>query len=60
MQPCSHDPVPMAMQQHGGRCKARDVVEMFEARPDPVQAALESEPTLTVDPQYQSAVAPTR
>jgi hypothetical protein len=60
MQPCSHDAVPMAMQQHGGRCKSLDVAHMFEARPDPVQPPLESEPTLTVDPQYQLAVAPAR
>ena len=60
MQPCWQNPLPMAMQQHGGRCKALDVVEMFEARPDPVQPDIASEPTLTVDPQYQAVVPPTR
>jgi hypothetical protein len=50
----------MAMQQHGGRCKSLDVAHMFEARPDPVQPTLETEVALTVDPQYQAAVAPPR
>ena len=60
MQPCWQNPLPMAMQQHGGRAKSLDVAEMFEARPDPVQPDLESAPTLTVDPQYQSIVSPER
>jgi hypothetical protein len=59
MQPCWQNPLPMAMQQHGGRVKSIDVraADGDEIPSGPVPPYPESAPSLAIDPQYQSVVS---
>ena len=62
MQPGWQNPLPMAMQQHGGRVKSIDIASADgqENPSGPIQPYPESTPTLTINSQYQSAVSPER
>jgi hypothetical protein len=58
MQPCWDNPLPMAMQQHGGRTKSIDVTSAFtqEKESDLIAPNPDGAQTLTVDSHYRAAV----